>query len=97
MVVLDEAHKVKSTNGGIIANIVMDLSKWCSSRVILTGTPAPNGYEDLYNLFHFIWPQYDVIKTSVPEPCIRCITAEELHIVKVHFPALSPGLPQHWL
>lgn len=65
MVVLDEAHKVKSTNGGIIANIVMDLSKWCSSRVILTGTPAPNGYEDLYNLFHFIWPQYDVIKYNV--------------------------------
>ena len=65
MVVLDEAHKVKSTNGGIIANIVMDLSKWCSSRVILTGTPAPNGYEDLYNLFHFIWPQYDVLKYNV--------------------------------
>ena len=65
MVVLDEAHKVKSTNGGVIASIVMDLSRWCSSRVILTGTPAPNGYEDLYNLFHFIWPQYDVIKYNV--------------------------------
>ena len=65
MVVLDEAHKVKSTSGGIIANIVMDLSRWCCSRVILTGTPSPNGYEDLYNLFHFIWPQYDVIKYNV--------------------------------
>lgn len=65
MVVLDEAHKVKSTNGGIIANAVMELAKYCSSRVILTGTPAPNGYEDLYNLFHFIWPQHDVIKYNV--------------------------------
>ncbi len=65
MVVLDEAHKVKSTSGGIIASIVMDLAKWCCSRVILTGTPAPNGYEDLYNLFHFIWPQYDVIKYNI--------------------------------
>ena len=65
MVVLDEAHKVKNTNGGISANAVMDLSRWCSSRVILTGTPAPNGYEDLYNLFHFIWPQFDVIKYNV--------------------------------
>ena len=65
MVVLDEAHKVKSTNGGIIASIVMDLARWCCSRVILTGTPAPNGYEDLYNLFHFIWPQYDVVKYSI--------------------------------
>lgn len=65
MVVLDEAHKVKSTSGGIIASVVLNLAKWCCSRVILTGTPAPNGYEDLYNLFHFIWPQYDVIRYGV--------------------------------
>lgn len=65
MVVLDEAHKVKSTSGGIIASVVLELSKWCCSRVVLTGTPAPNGYEDLYNLFHFIWSQYDVIKYNV--------------------------------
>lgn len=65
MVVLDEAHKVKSTNGGIIASAVMELAKWSSARVVLTGTPAPNGYEDLYNLFHFIWPQHDVIKYKV--------------------------------
>ena len=30
-------------------------------RVVLTGTPAPNGYEDLYNLFKFIWPTRDII------------------------------------
>ena len=65
MVVLDEAHKAKSTTGGIIANTVLNISKYCRSRVILTGTPAPNGYEDLYNLFHFIWPQFDVVKYSI--------------------------------
>ena len=65
MVVLDEAHKVKSTNGGVIANAVMELARYCSARIILTGTPAPNGYEDLYNLFHFIWPQHDVIRYNV--------------------------------
>ena len=27
------------------------MSPFFKSRVILTGTPAPNGYEDLYNLF----------------------------------------------
>jgi SNF2 family DNA or RNA helicase len=32
---------------------------------VLTGTPAPNGYEDLFNLFHFIWPEHDVIKFHV--------------------------------
>lgn len=65
MVVLDEAHKIKNTNGGVIASSIMDLASLCSSRVILTGTPAPNGYEDLYNLFHFIWPNVDVPKYTI--------------------------------
>ena len=56
MVVLDEAHKIKNTSGGITANGVLDIAQYCSSRVVLTGTPAPNGYEDLYNLYKFIWP-----------------------------------------
>lgn len=64
MVVLDEAHKIKNTKGGITASSIMDIALDCSSRVVLTGTPAPNGFEDLYNLFHFIWPNRDVIKYS---------------------------------
>ena len=51
MVVLDEAHKIKNTDGGIQATSVMELADYATSRVVLTGTPAPNGYEDLYNLF----------------------------------------------
>ncbi len=62
MVVLDEAHKIKNINDGIIAQSVLELSTFCKSRVILTGTPAPNGYEDLYNLFQFIWPGKRIIK-----------------------------------
>lgn len=61
MVVLDEAHKIKNISGGVWANSVLELSRFCVSRVVLTGTPAPNGYEDLFNLFKFIWPTKDVI------------------------------------
>lgn len=61
MVVLDEAHKVKNTSGGIHAQTVLDIAQYCSSRVVLTGTPAPNGYEDLYNMFKFIWPAKSII------------------------------------
>ena len=50
MVVLDEAHKIKNTSGGVTATNVLEIAAYCSSRVVLTGTPAPNGYEDLYNL-----------------------------------------------
>lgn len=61
MVVLDEAHKIKNVYGGQIATAVLDLARSCRARVVLTGTPAPNGYEDIYNLFKFIWPTKDII------------------------------------
>ena len=62
MVILDEAHKIKNTSGGVVAQAVMSLAAESSARVVLTGTPAPNGYEDLYNLFKFIWPTKKVIR-----------------------------------
>src|SRR5215472_7504206 len=62
MVVLDEAHKIKNSAGGVWAESVLELARFCCARVVLTGTPAPNGYEDLFNLFHFIWPEHDVIQ-----------------------------------
>ncbi|MCW6666235.1 DEAD/DEAH box helicase [Aerococcaceae bacterium NML190938] len=65
MVVLDEAHKIKNTSGGITAMSVLDIATFCSARVVLTGTPAPNGYEDLYNLYKFIWPTKKVIPFEV--------------------------------
>ena len=67
MIVLDEAHKIKNTQGAITAASTMELAKLAASRVVLTGTPAPNGYEDLYNLFKFIWPDRDVISYNVAQ------------------------------
>lgn len=65
MLVLDEAHKIKNTSGGVQAKAIMSLAEFATARVVLTGTPAPNGYEDIYNLFHFIWPNHDVITYTV--------------------------------
>lgn len=64
MVVLDEAHRAKNTEGGLWANSVLSIAPYAKSRVVLTGTPAPNGYQDLYNLFEFIWPGRNVIGYS---------------------------------
>lgn len=61
MLVLDEAHKIKNTEGGYIASNILKLAPFAKSRVILTGTPAPNGYQDLNNLFEFIWPRKRII------------------------------------
>lgn len=62
MVVLDEAHHIKNIEGGTIATSVLSIAKYCKARVVLTGTPAPNGYEDIYNLFNFIWPNKRIIQ-----------------------------------
>ena len=35
---------------------ITTISKEAISRVVLTGTPVPNGYQDLYNLYKFIYP-----------------------------------------
>lgn len=75
MVVLDEAHKAKNSSGGIIAQSVLEMSKHSKSRIVLTGTPAPNGYEDIYNMFKFIWPNKNVMGFEVNQ--LRDITATE--------------------
>lgn len=63
MVVLDEAHKIKNPDKGARwATAVKSLADIAKARVVLTGTPAPNGYEDLWNLYKFIWPHNDIIR-----------------------------------
>lgn len=55
MVVVDEAHRIKNPEG-VWGRSVTEISKEAVSRVILTGTPVPNGYQDIFNLFKFIYP-----------------------------------------
>ena len=61
MVVLDEAHRIKNIDGGQWAQAALSIAKLAKARVVLTGTPAPNGYEDLINMFTFIWPNRRII------------------------------------
>jgi SNF2 family DNA or RNA helicase len=55
MVVIDEAHRIKNPEG-VWGRSVIRISKEAKSRVALTGTPLPNGYQDIFNLFKFIFP-----------------------------------------
>ena len=60
MWVVDEAHNIKSATG-VWSAAILSTAKFAKSRIILTGTPAPNGYEDLLNLFEFILPGRNVV------------------------------------
>lgn len=49
LLVVDEAHKIKNPNASI-TKAVMEITQAAKSRILLTGTPLPNGYEDLWSL-----------------------------------------------
>lgn len=59
--VIDEAHYIKRPNGNW-ANAVLALSKFSSYRCVLTGTPMPRSYTDIFNLFDFLWPENNPIE-----------------------------------
>lgn len=89
MVILDEAHKIKNTKGGVISQSIMSLAANCKARVVLTGTPAPNGYEDLYNLFKFIWPTKSIIKFHIGQLRDMSKTADDPRVGSL-LDAISP-------
>lgn len=81
MVVLDEAHKIKNaTDEAYISNAILNFAKYASSRVVLTGTPAPNGYQDIYNLYKFIWPENKIIHFNLNQ--LKSMSNPDASIVK---------------
>lgn len=56
MLVLDEAHRMKLGASGTYGSACLALGPAAARRLILTGTPAPNGARDLENLLSFVWP-----------------------------------------
>ncbi|MFF9555411.1 DEAD/DEAH box helicase [Streptomyces albus] len=56
MLVLDEAHRMKLGAAGVYGTACMALGPLSRVRMILSGTPAPNGSKDLENLLSFVWP-----------------------------------------
>ncbi|WP_239101579.1 DEAD/DEAH box helicase [Microbispora amethystogenes] len=56
MMILDEAHRMKLGARGIYGSACLALGPLARRRLILTGTPAPNGARDLENLLSFVWP-----------------------------------------
>ncbi|KKR24340.1 MAG: hypothetical protein UY78_C0007G0018 [Parcubacteria group bacterium GW2011_GWA1_53_13] len=54
-IVVDEAHYMKRLSGNW-ANAVLRLASSAAVRCVLTGTPLPRSYSDVFNLFDFLWP-----------------------------------------
>jgi SNF2 family DNA or RNA helicase len=56
LLVIDESHYIKRFLGGVRSDALLTLSPHAERRVILSGTPMPNGYIDLWSQMTFLWP-----------------------------------------
>lgn len=54
MLVFDEVHRVKNPEG-TRAEKALELSKKLKFKYVLTGTPIPNTYKDIYNFLHILY------------------------------------------
>lgn len=54
MLVFDEVHRIKNPNGKR-AEKALELSKKPKFKYVLTGTPIPNTYQDIYNFLHILY------------------------------------------
>jgi len=58
LLVLDESHYIKKPGGGKLVDTVLHISKYAKRRAVLTGTPMPNDFADVWSQITFLWPKY---------------------------------------
>ncbi|MGO4942206.1 DEAD/DEAH box helicase [Ruoffia tabacinasalis] len=54
MIVFDEVHRIKNPEGKRARN-ALELGKQARYHYVLTGTPIPNSYKDVYNFLHLLY------------------------------------------
>lgn len=54
MLVFDEVHRIKGIKS-TRARVALQLGEKANYRYVLTGTPIPNGYEDIYNFLNILF------------------------------------------
>lgn len=62
---LDESHRIKRGNAGVIGKSILKISHLPEEKLIMSGTPMPNDPEDLVPQFNFLYPEIKINKESV--------------------------------
>ncbi|WP_166806173.1 DEAD/DEAH box helicase [Cryobacterium cheniae] len=87
-VVLDEAHRIKRGAAGVHGRAVLDLAYVARRRDVLTGTPAPQGANDLVALMRFLYPGQD--RTILPASAYDESMGREAATVRETGDAIGP-------
>ena len=88
IVFLDESHKIKKGESGILGNSVLSLSGFPKHKLILSGTPMPNDKSDLVPQFRFLFPEitaHDENVIDLFEPVFVRTKKDELGLPDVHY------------
>lgn len=56
MLIVDESHRIKRFVGGVWAPALIEIAELARVRMILSGTPMPNGARDLFTQLNVLWP-----------------------------------------
>ncbi len=97
-VFLDESHRMKRGDSGVIGNAILSMSHLPKAKCILSGTPLPNSIADLVPQFRFLYPEVSVTSENVTEliqPIYVRTTKKQLNIpdiVRIETPiSLAPA------
>ncbi|MDX8289120.1 SNF2-related protein [Metabacillus indicus] len=74
LLVFDEVHKIKGITS-VRAKVAKRISKKPIYKYVLTGTPIPNSYEDVYNFLNILYQEefklffnFDLLRLKNPNP-----------------------------
>lgn len=84
LLVYDEVHKVKRLEGekpGTYAGHALDISKSSPYTIVMTGTPIPNSYIDLYNMLHILYDEEYKEFFGFPIKMLKNPSEEELEMI----------------
>lgn len=78
--VIDESHYIKRFAGGVWSDALLSIAPNAERRVILSGTPMPNGYMDLWSQMTFLWPGKQVLgeRNAYKNRCLEVEKQEDI-------------------
>lgn len=63
LLIVDEVHRAKNPSAAV-TEAILSFASFSKARILLTGTPMPNGYEDLYSLTKIFDLHNDILPYS---------------------------------